>query len=447
MPDRGLISNPAQTSYFAHDPIGVDDVTRMTDPHQSPYSRAKPHSITSSYMHHPLESPQHSYRNVHLPTRSQSFSLLSRPLLTASLYRRQPTREPKTTPISKPLSKAQTPSGSHSADFAEPNETIDHPEPEKKKEVVPKEEEKEEVKPSTELSTSIQAKGRLNESAETSELRDTVDYPGLKKGREEKLNEERKEEVIGEESNQRLRELRSFAKTRQSSLSPLPIPMVQPSLPTFNLSDIGIVPQKRNRLALTKKMPSVTGAKIERKGVLSSASKLLRATTSPSELSLTKTKSAPTSPKPLHKESNHERRGSEISEEKEEEKGIFMLPGILERRKSFSHDDVAQFQQLSQLSVGGVSPVASCDMSGGDASSTQHSLVVEGGSSNEGDGQKSDDSIGKLDSFPSDEVPVHICNSSGDSPSYQSSSPIDADRGMSDSADPATHYHSQSGYQ
>lgn len=447
--DRGLSSNPAQTSYFAHDLIGVDAAVCTTNPNQSPFSHATPHPITSSYniMHHPLESPQHSFHKVYLPTRrSQSFSLLSKPLTTASLYRRRPTYEPKTSPMSKPSSRAQAAGGNHSTDFAESNDTVDHPEPERETEIVSMEEKKK-VEASAidnNFSTSVQAISRHSESEETSESRDTMDHLGPKKGREEVLKEEGNEEVIGEDCDQRLQKLRSFTKTRQSSLSPLPVPMVQPSLPTFNLSDVGILPAKHNRLSLTKKMPTVTGVKPGRTGT---ASKLLRATTSPSELSLTKTKSAPTSPKPLNKESNHKRGGSEISEEKEEKKASFMLPGVLERRKSFSHGDVIQLQQLSQLSVGQVSPVASCDLSNGDAPSTQHSLVVEGGSSNEDNGKKSDDSLGKLDSLPSDEVAVHIRDSSGDSPSHQSASSVDADRGNGDSAEPATNYHSRPDYQ
>ena len=242
------------------------------------------------------------------------------------------------------------------------------------------------------------------------------------KGKQQSIEEKRKETVAEE---QQLRELRSLIKTRQSSLSPLPVPTAQPSLPTFNLSEVGLLPAKRDKLK--KKLPTITGVRT-RKDQTSVVMKLIRATTSPSELSFSKTaKSAPCSPKPTRAYRPNE---GESREGKEVLREVSESPPLLERQKSFSHDDIKQLKEVDQLNVGGVSPAQSRESCDGDAPSSQHSLVVEEGNSDEGEGKRSDDSIGKMESFLSDEK-----SDNEGSPLNQSQSLVDADRAGDISSD------------
>ena len=268
--------------------------------------------------------------------------------------------------------------------------------------------------------------------------------------------EEKKEAVLAKDDimsgdEQCLRKLRSLSRTRQSSLSPLPASTTLPSLPpTFNLPDVRALPTKHPWLK--KKLPTISGVRPGGRVPHPSHTKLLsRATTSPGELNApTQPKSAPSSPKPNRAvpvssgdgEGNNEGASSVQDNQKEEEQLNCQL-GTLERRKSFSHDDVSQLQQIDQLDVGGVSPAASygsIDNKG--APGSQQSLVAEGGSSEEGEKSTELSSIDKVESVPSDEAAMR--SNSGGLPSSQSVSPVLSDRDGSDSMNEASHQHTHS---
>ena len=251
--------------------------------------------------------------------------------------------------------------------------------------------------------------------------------------------------VSGDE--QRLRELRSLVRTRQTSLSPLPAPTTQPSLPpTFNLPNVQAPPTKHQWLK--KKLPTVSGI---RPGCIvphTSHTKLLnRATTSPGELNTPiQPKSAPSSPKPNKAvptssgESNNEG-ASSVKDNRKEKENLNRHSGTLERRKSFSHDDVSQLQHLEQLDVGGVSPAASYGLINDEsAPGNQQSLVAEGGSNEESEKSIEHSSVGRVESVPSDEAVMR--SNSGGLPSSQSVSPVVSDRGGdSDSMNQTSPHH------
>ena len=362
--DRGLPFNPAQTGYYAHvNPIGV----ATTDTHHAPHPQ--PHPLPSVY-----QSTSSNRRVQSQTKRSQSFSLLSRPLHTSSLSRRHPSHSngdsKNNSPAHRPSPLVAEPVGSHLV------ESCDSVEP------------------------TVESREKSSKSP----------------------SEKKSEELPGDE--QRLHDLRSLIRTRQSSLSPLPLPTAQPSLPTFTLSDVGSLLAKRDRLS--KKLPTVTGI---RQVSIAPTVKLLRASTSPSELFLTKPRSAPTSPRPLCGEGNRE---GIISQDVEQNEEGVSHSDIKERQKSFSHDDVSHLEQFKQLNVGGVSPAPSYELSDGDAPSNHNSLAVEEGSSGgEERGERSNES------FPSDEDPIR--DDSEGSPSHQSSSPVDPQRVDTDSAFHTSH--------
>ena len=284
---------------------------------------------------------------------------------------------------------------------------------------------------------------------------------------------ERKDEAVsamddvmsGDE--QRLRELRSLARTRQTSLSPLPAPTTLPALPpTFNLPDVRVLPTRHPWMK--KKLPTIGGI---RSGASSrvppsypSHTKLLsRATTSPGELSTpTLPKSAPSSPKPNRAVNSRATGEDNIGEgatsmqqdnrKRNEGEQLSCQLGTLERHKSFSHDDVGQLQQFERLDVGGVSPAASYgsindnDDNDEGVPGSQQSLVAEGGSSEEErGGERSMELFSSLDkveeSVASDEAAVR--SNSGGLPSSQSPSSVVSDRNGSDSVNQtaASHHH------
>ena len=285
---------------------------------------------------------------------------------------------------------------------------------------------------------------------------------------------ERKDEAVsamddvmsGDE--QRLRELRSLARTRQTSLSPLPAPTTLPALPpTFNLPDVRVLPTKHPWMK--KKLPTIGGI---RSGASSrvppsypSHTKLFsRATTSPGELSTpTLPKSAPSSPKPnraLNSRATGEdnigegaTRMQQDDQKLSEGEQLSCQLGTLERHKSFSHDDVGQLQQFERLDVGGVSPAASYgsindnDDNDEGVPGSRQSLVAEGGSSEEERGEERSSmelfsSVDKVEeSVASDEAAVR--SNSGGLPSSQSPSSVVSDRNGSDSVNQtaASHHH------
>ena len=266
--------------------------------------------------------------------------------------------------------------------------------------------------------------------------------------------EEKKETVFAKDDvmsgdEHRLRELRLLSRTRQTSLSPLPAPTTLPSLPpTFNLPDDRALPTKHPWLK--KKLPTVSGIRLGAGRVPHpSHTKLLsRATTSPGELSTPiLPKSAPSSPKPNRAvpkssgggEGNDKGTTSVLDNQKEGEQLSGRLK-TLERRISFSHDDVSQLQQFDQLDVGGVSPAASYEsIDDGGAPGSRQSLVAEGGSSEEGDKSFKLSSVDKVESVPSDEAAMR--SNSGGLPSSQSVSPVTSNRDDSDSMNQASRYH------
>ena len=394
IPDRGLISNPAATSYNAHiDPIAVIATTHSSN--QQPLTQSLDPCPPAH--HHNNQTTNSQRKLCSLPSnKSNSFSHLTSSL---SHLPRQPSISKSegnvtSTHQQSPLVAAETIISSRSVD--------------------------------TSVSTTTQ-KDDKRQQLQVEKSKETVLD---KKGKS-------KEEFAADE--QHLRELRSQTKIRQSSLSPLPLPTVQPSLPTFNLSNIGNLPAKRNRLI--KKLPTVTGVRQLQRPVVKRSQvqemKLLRATTSPSELlTLKNTRSAPCSPKPSRAKDSRKRVVLK------EEEIVYSQSDILERRRSFSHDDVSQLEHLSgQRNVGGVSPAASFELSNGDALSTQNSLVAEEGSSK--DEQISDDSIDKAANLPfSDEAPVSRDNEG--SPSNQCKSPAGSG---ADSDDKSSYSHQLPGKQ
>ena len=412
VPDRGLISNPDLTS-FTHDPTRVMQPS-ATDPIQAPLPPHTHHPTTVS-AYNPQELLPQLQCNRPLATRSASFSLSSK-LPTTILSRLPPSRSS--------LRHSRGPPGKS----------------EKKPSLVPI--------PQHLPSASAQSQNIVSNSgdqdlAAKDVLAKPVEKLHVAKASKETENhlEEKKEAVLakddvmsGEEEG--LREVRSLINTRQSSLSPLPAPTALPSLPTFNLSDVRGLPPKHPWLK--KKLPTVTGVRPWGRARPTPTVKLLRATTSPCELSTAiQLKSAPSSPKPSRAMPTSEgNEGTSMrNNQKEGEKS-----GTLERHKSFSHDDVTQLQQFDQLNIGGVSPAVSTGSINEGAPGSQQSLVAKGGSS--GEGEKSEHSVGKVESIPSDEA-VARDNSEG-LPSCQSISPVVSDRADSDSANHTSHYRPQS---
>jgi hypothetical protein len=120
------------------------------------------------------------------------------------------------------------------------------------------------------------------------------------------------------------------------------------------------------------------------------------------------------------------------------------LGSTLERRKSFSHDDVGQLQQFDQLDVGGVSPAGSInDNDDEGVPGSRQSLVAEGGSSEEEEREGRSierSSVDKAEeSVASDEVAMR--SNSGGLPSSQSLSPVVSDRDGLDSMNQAASHH------
>ena len=343
VPDRGLISNPAQTSY-THGPITV-----ATDTKQSPLPDAKPHP--TAYMYNPPELLSHHHHRVPT-TRTASLPLTLRPLLTSF--------SPSHVPPSLPFV----------------HHTRGPP-------------------MNVEMVT-----GALRQP---SSLASVSGSPAASKEMPvhlEKCDEPQQVSDVMDGYEQRKQELTSSTRMRQSSLSPLPVPTAQQALPTF---DVPGFPLKHQWIM--KKRPTVSGLGNRR---VPATPQLVRALTSPHELSTARPKSAPCSPKlSVHRKAlpsvdvggGGDQEGEVPSDLP---RGNFPLS---ERRKSFSHDDVSQLQQFSKLRVGtgGVSPAISYESFAGNVPSNQQSLVAEEGSSQGED--KSGDLAGELESFPSDEAP------------------------------------------
>lgn len=435
-PDRGLISNPDLTS-FTPDPTGVLPSTVDPDPMQasSPLLSSPPfsshHPTTSIY--NPSEPLPHLQRNRALAqTRSASLSLSSKrpsvilsqlPSSRSSL--RQTTRGPP--PPSGRSTKKPSLIHQHLPVASAQSKNVE----------------------SNPANQDVASKDTVESKGKSSE-------PGQHAAKETtEQTEERKETVSAKDDimsgdEQRLRELRSLARTRQTSLSPLPAPTTLPSLPpTFNLPNVRVMSPKHPWLK--KKLPTVSEIRPRGRVPHPPHSKLLnRATTSPGELSTpTEPKSAPSSPKPSKAvpTSRVEGNNKGVSSVQDDRNEMENLNRHLERRKSFSHDDVSQLQLLEQLDVGGVSPAASYSLVNNmGAPDNQQSLVAKGGFSEESEKSIERSSVGKVESVSSDEAIMR--SNSGGTPSSQSISPVVSDRGDdSDSmnqASPHHHHHPQS---
>ena len=436
--DRGLISNPDLTS-FSPDPTGVPPPPSAADPTQA----LSPPPLTSSssshhHHHHPISSAYnqselfpHLRRNrAFASTRSASLSLSSkRPsvLLSQLQLSRSSLRQKAGGPPSGRSEKKSIPIHHHLPIASAQSKNIE----------------------SSPVNQDLVA-GETVKHEEKSSIANEPKAP-IQHAEEKKGIVLATDDVMGGDE-QRLRELRSLSRTRQSSLSPLPAPTALPTLPpTFNLPDVRALPTKHPWLK--KKLPTISGVRSGASRVPrpSHTKFLSRATTSPGELNTpTQPKSAPSSPKPNRavppvsdadgSGGNNEGTASMRENRKENEKkqmsGRF---GTLERRKSFSHDDVNQLQQFDMLNIGGVSPAASygvIDDNEG-APGSQQSLVAEEGSSEERE-KSIEHSFDKPESIPSDEAAVR--SNSGGLPSSQSLSPVVSDRDDSDSMNQASHH-------